>query len=455
MIVARHVTGTVIRYRSYVRYLLLAIFFGTPWLQYNGRQALLFDIGNHKVSFFFPGFIIWPQENIFLMFSILLLGLAMFLFTALVGRIWCGWTCPQTIYVELFDEIGRLLFPSKYGKRSATMFHKSVVHFVWIILSMASAFHFIGFFHPIREMGMELITEGPMIFAHYVWPYFVFFSGALFYGDIGFFREQFCVYLCPYARFQSVMLDDDSIVISYNSVRGEPRRKTGAAAKEAPQTIETQAMDVKSEGDCTNCNMCVLVCPTGIDIREGLQVSCINCGHCIDACTKEMEKFDKKSLVNYESERYAHTGNKAQYVRARTIIYSILMVFITSIFTYFGVTRVPLHFYVRRQPGVEAQNIQGKVVNYYRMYMGNISEDNVTVNLRAETKDPTIQNIRILGTNDFSLDSNGEQKFDNIMVEADVKEGTTARFHKIDLILSRSDEPDSIKRKEVNFLLPK
>ena len=452
MIVARHVTGKIIRLRSYVRYVLIAIFMVTPWLQYNGRQALLFDLGNNKGSFFFPGFIIWPQENHFLLFTLLLLGLSMFLFTALLGRIWCGWTCPQTIFVEFFDEIGRLIFPSKYGKRSATTFHKTVVHAVWILIAMISSYHFVGFFHPIRSMTHDLFSMGFGVLTETVWPYFVIVMGLLFYADIGFFREQFCVYLCPYARFQSVMLDDDSIVIAYDSHRGEPRRKAGHG--EHSHTVETGKLDAQGEGDCTNCNMCVLVCPTGIDIREGLQVSCINCGHCIDACTKEMEKFDKKSLVNYESERYATTHEPAKHIRMRTVIYSILMVFILSIFGYFAAIRTPIHFYVRPQPGMGAQNVEGKVMNYYRMYMGNITEDPATYTLEVKSDDPGITNLELRGLKEFKVHANGEKMFDNIMVTAEATPEAKGRLHKLRFIIINRDHPDSRKEKDANFMFP-
>ncbi|MBI3395630.1 MAG: cytochrome c oxidase accessory protein CcoG [Spirochaetia bacterium] len=370
MIVARNVTGLISRARSWVRLVLLFVYLVTPWVNWGGRPFVLLDIADRK--FYFPGIVIWPQEFYFLLFLLIIAGLSLFMFTALFGRLWCGWGCPQTIYTELFDTVGRLILPSKFGKKSEKLWHRGIVHVVWILLSAILTFHFIGYFVGVRKMAAELMTDGLVIFTNSTWPWFWVVVTGLFYFDLGMFREQFCVYVCPYARFQSVMLDRNSVIVGYDSKRGEPRRAKGADAQ---------------NGDCTNCTLCTLVCPTGIDIRDGMQVACINCGHCIDACTGEMARHGKETLVGYGSMAYFEEREKTKVLRPRTVVYGTLYVAIFAAFIFLLDRRVPANLSVRRDRNIPPVLVDGYVQNYYEVDLANFSEVPARFKLDAKILD--------------------------------------------------------------------
>lgn len=441
MIVARHVTGTVIKWRSIVRYILIALFLIVPWLQWNDRPAILLDIAERK--FYFPGIVIWPQEFYFLMLMLISVGLSLFLFTALFGRIWCGWACPQTLYVELFDTIGRILLPSKFGKRSERIYHKIFIHSVWIILSFILTFHFIAYFVPATEMLNAITEMGPAVFGEFTWPYFLTVISLLFYADIALFREQYCVYLCPYARFQSVMLDLDSVVIAYDPVRGEPRRGSNEAA-------------AKGEGDCTSCHMCLQVCPTGIDIREGLQVACINCGHCIDACTKEMGRLDKKTLISFGSMNYLVNRVKTRFLRGRTLVYSILLTFAIGFFSYLLINRVPAHLWVIPHPSLAAVSLgDGRIQNYYKMQVGNLTESEAGFMLNVRPAEgSSVENVRIEGdTREFEIEANGLKQMVVVVTGKPAPE-TEKKYLPVEFILSKKANPDDRIIKKANFHFP-
>ncbi len=426
MIVARHVTGKIMKLRAVVRYLLIALFFLIPYLQYNGRQAFLLDLDNRK--FYFPGFVIWPQEFYYLLFLLLLIGLSLFLVTALLGRVFCGWICPQTIYVELYDAVGRLIFPSRFGKRSFKTTDRIIVHIVWILLSFAVVFHFVGYFVSPGVMIQGVLNEGIGVFTGNAWPYFLTVISLLFYADIAWFREQYCVYLCPYARFMSVMLDDDSVVIAYDKYRGEPRRQ--AKGSTATELVQTELIQHKEgEGDCTNCNMCTLVCPTGIDIREGLQVACINCGHCIDACTHEMEKFNKPSLVDFSSMNYFEKRIKTKFLRARTLIYSVLLAAIVITAGIIAWNRKPIHFWVYPDPKISSFYMNETTAqNYYKMDVGNITEQDRSFVIEVR---PLNENSPVVKLNVMTAGSSAE---DAIFVKGN-------DLHKSSLVIQGEIDP--------------
>ncbi len=445
MIVARHITGKIIRWRTIVNYLLLVLFIALPWIPWGDRPFFLLDIAHRK--FYFPGFVIWPQEFYFLMFSLITIGLSLFLFTALYGRIWCGWACPQTVYVEFYDMIGRLLLPSRFGKRSEKLWHKIYIHAVWILLSMVIVFHFIGYFVPIRSMVSDILTQGPAVFSNNVWPFFLLAIGFLFYFDIAIFREQYCVFLCPYARFQSVMLDHDSIVIGYDQVRGEPRRGSSEVNE-----------DPAKQGDCTNCNLCVQVCPTGIDIRNGLQVACINCGHCIDACTHELQRYDKKTLVHFSSMRYMEEHEKTHFLRPRPIIYITLMSVVLSIFAFVAIRRVPIHLWVIPDPNLAAVDMgKDEVMNYYKLDIGNITESPAVFNLEVRSLDPSapLKDLSIAGSSEISVPANELGK--NRVILTAMVDRSQIKFKRrfpVQFIITRKDTNYRSVVKVANFAVP-
>jgi len=300
---------------------LLGFYYIMPWLLWDGRQAILFDLPDRK--FYILGMIFWPQDFIYLTLILVIAALSLFFFTALAGRLWCGFACPQTVWTEAFLWIERKIEGSrpqqiKLDQRSmdANKFTKKFSkHFIWIAFSLFTGFTFVGYFTPIRQLSHEIATLslGP-------WEWFwIIFYGFATYGNAGWMREQVCTYMCPYARFQSAMFDNDTLVISYDQKRGEPRgaRKRGVSPEEA------------GLGSCIDCSICVQVCPTGIDIRDGLQYQCIGCAACIDACDDVMDKMGyPKGLIKYTTENIM-SGKRTRVIRPRIIVYALILIGIT------------------------------------------------------------------------------------------------------------------------------
>lgn len=397
MIVARYISGKYAILRRIVRVALLVAYLVVPWINWGDRPMVLLDIASRK--FYFPGAVFWPQEFYFLWFVVATLGLALFLFTSLFGRMWCGWACPQTVYTEMFDAIGRVV-SSRFGKASQKLWEKILVHSVWVLASAILTFHFIGYFVGVRAMSTEIMNTGLAIFSDSVWPYFWLASTGLFYFDLGIFRHNFCVYLCPYARFQSVMLDRDSFVIAYDSHRGEPRRKSKKLTPE----------EEKFAGDCTGCTKCVQVCPTGIDIREGLQVACINCAHCVDACTEEMSRYGKETLVGFNSLNYFEERKEPRLIRPRTVAYAALLFAVVSVFTMALVGRTPFQLSVVRDRNLPPLLVEQTAQNYYSVDVMNMREEPVELYLSVQTIDPQESRVTeltgIVGENPLRLQPN-------------------------------------------------
>jgi len=313
----REVKGRFTSLRNLAVWGLLGFYYGAPWLQWNGRQAILFDLPARK--FYLFGLTLWPQDFIFLTWLLVIAALSLFFFTALGGRLWCGYACPQTVWTEAFlwlekvTEGGRSqrMKLDKAPWNGAKLGRKSAKQFLWITFAAWTGFTFVGFFTPIQTLAAEVagFSLGP-------WETFwVLFYGFATYGNAGFLREQVCKYMCPYARFQSAMFDRDTLVVTYDAERGEPRggRKKGSDPRAA------------GLGDCTDCTLCVQVCPTGIDIRNGLQYECIACASCIDACDTMMDRMGyPPGLVRYATQHqleHQHT----QWLRPRIIVYGALL----------------------------------------------------------------------------------------------------------------------------------
>ena len=322
----REVKGRFATLRRIAMFVLLGAFYLAPWLTWGGRQAILFDLPARK--FYIFGMTLWPQDFIYLALLLIILAVSLFFFTAIAGRLWCGFACPQTVWTEAFTWIEMAI----EGDRSKRMkldkapwtfdkIRKKVLkQFLWITLALYTGYTFVGYFSAIGPLTADLVTftAGP-------WEWFwVLFYGFATYGNAGFMREQVCKYMCPYARFQGAMFDRDSLIITYDSERGEPRG--GRRRRDDPAE--------KGLGSCVDCTMCVQVCPTGIDIRNGLQYECIACAACIDACDAVMDKFDyPRGLIRYSTER-ALEHKKYRLIRPRTIVYTgILTVLLASMIT--------------------------------------------------------------------------------------------------------------------------
>ena len=343
------------------------VFYGGAWLTWNGRQAVLFDIAQRK--FYLFGLVFWPQDIIYLTVLLIISALSLFLFTALAGRLWCGYACPQTVYTEIFMWIERAI----EGDRNARMrldrpgltarkaLLKGTKHALWIALSLWTGFTFVGYFTPIRELWSSIgtLSVGP-------WETFwVLFYGFATYGNAGWMREQVCKYMCPYARFQSAMFDKDTLIITYDPGRGEPR---GPKGKRTPEG--------SAYGDCVDCGICVQVCPTGIDIRDGLQYECIGCAACIDGCNQVMAKLGRpQKLIRY-STLNAMDGKRTRLLRPRVVVYSLILLAIAVATAATLYLRVPLKVDVIRDRAAIAREVEGGLIeNLYRLQIMNTTEE--------------------------------------------------------------------------------
>ena len=391
----RSVSGLFARWRFILVFATQLLFYGLPWINWNDRQAVLFDLIQRK--FYIFGLVLWPQDVIYLTLLLILSALALFLFTAIAGRLFCGYACPQTVYTEIFmwierkvegDRFARIRLDGEdwpWGIRKWRL--KITKHFLWLLIAFWTGFTFIGYFTPIETLATAILhlSLGP-------WQTFwlCFYSFAT-WGNAGFMREQVCKYMCPYARFQSVMVDKDTFLVTYDKVRGEPR---GGRSKSTDHITH-------GLGDCVDCSICVQVCPTGIDIRDGLQYMCIGCGACIDACDQVMEKVDyPKGLIRYTTERAIEEKETNQsairhILRPRVLIYMAFIAVLTTAFLISLVTRNPLRVDVMRDRGALAREVDGvRIENIYRIQIMNASEHSMNVQLKASG----LSDLRILNS---------------------------------------------------------
>jgi len=313
----REVSGTFSRSRITAAWVLLGLFYGLPWLRWEGRQAILFDLPARQFHLF--GLTLWPQDFVFLAWLLVIAALSLFFFTAVAGRLWCGYACPQTVWTEVFLWMERVTEGSRARRMKLDAAPWSVdklgrklsKQVLWIGFAAWTGFTFVGFFTPITELANRVLA-----FSATGWETFwIVFYGFATYGNAGFLREQVCKYMCPYARFQSAMFDRDTLIISYDTARGEPRGGRRKGLDPATRGL----------GSCTDCTLCVQVCPTGIDIRNGLQYECIACAACIDACDSVMDRMGyPPGLVRYDTQhRLEHRSTRI--LRPRVIVYGVLL----------------------------------------------------------------------------------------------------------------------------------
>lgn len=369
----RSVSGFFSHWRWAFVFLTQLIFYGLPWLQWGSRQAVLFDLGARR--FFLFNIVLYPQDFIYLTGLLVISALSLFLFTAVAGRLWCGYACPQTVYTEIFLWIERKI----EGDRSARLrldaspmslqkaLKKGAKHLSWITVAMWTGFTFVGYFTPIHQLAQEFLVAGLGS-----WEVFwVIFYGFATYGNAGFMREQVCKYMCPYARFQSVMFDKDTLVVTYDQARGEPR---GARSR-------TANADTLGLGSCVDCTLCVQVCPTGIDIRKGLQYECIGCGACADVCDQVMSKMGyARGLVKYATqyaiEKQLTTHHMWRRVlRPRILIYSAILLAVSLSLLTSLMLRKPYKVDVVRDRGSLARVVEDRQIeNVFRLQFMNASE---------------------------------------------------------------------------------
>jgi len=378
----RSVQGTFTRLRWLLVWITQIVFYGLPWLQWNGRPAVLFALEARR--FYLFGLVLYPQDFIYLTGLLVTCALSLFLFTALAGRLWCGYACPQTVYTEIFLWIEKQV----EGNRAARVRldqqplrerlpRKVLKHALWATVALWTGFTFVGYFTPIRELAAAAMSGGLGPWQRF----WVLFYGFATYGNAGFMREQVCKYMCPYARFQSAMFDKDTMIVTYDAGRGEPRGPRG-------KNVDARS---KGLGDCVDCNVCVQVCPTGIDIRKGLQYECIGCGACADACDDKMRAFGySRGLVRYTTQNGLAQGwSRAQMLRRalrpRVLVYGTILLAIAGAIATSLYLRVPFKLDVIRDRAALSRIVEGgRVENVFRLQMMNATESPQEVRIRVE-----------------------------------------------------------------------
>ncbi len=391
--------------RNYGGALLFLIYFGTVWLKWGDRQAVLWDLGTRQFFIFSETFL--PQDFILLSWMLIICAFGLFFITVLAGRVWCGYTCPQSVFTWVFmwvekvtegdrNKRMRLDKASMSGKKFA---RKLVKHLLWLAISLAVAVTFVGYFTPIQELIVDLINLEASGWSNFWVGFFTLAT----YGNAGWMREQVCIYMCPYARFQSVMYDKDTLTVHYDATRGETR----GPRKRNPDLQQQEQIKQQSLGDCIDCQLCVHVCPTGIDIRDGLQYECISCGACVDACNSIMDKMGyDRGLITYTSEQVLEDKNtdkpsKPHILRPRLIGYFVALCVISGLFIFTLTQRSLLELEVLRdRQSLYSTNMTGQIENIYTLKLVNKSQKpqqlSVTVSGLAD--------IELKGTNSVTIE---------------------------------------------------
>ena len=443
----RSVSGLFQNWRWVMVWITQLVFYGLPWLDWGQRQAVLFDLGARR--FYIFNLVLYPQDFIYLTGLLVISALSLFLFTAVAGRLWCGYACPQTVYTEIF-----LWIEKKFeGDRSARMrrdagrlsmdkvVRKGGKHLAWLAVAFWTGFTFVGYFTPIRELLASLtnFSLGP-------WETFwILFYGSATYLFAGKLREQVCKHMCPYARFQSAMFDRDTLIVTYDEKRGEPR---GPRSRKADPT----ALNL---GACVDCSLCVQVCPTGIDIRNGLQYECIGCGACADVCDTVMDKMGyARGLVKYSTqngvEQNWDTPQIVRHVvRPRVLLYAGILFAIVLAMAVSLVLRTPYKVDVVRDRGMLARIVAGgKIENVYRLQIMNATESPQTYRIDVSGLPGAV----LASENAFAVDAT-QSRWIAVRVQLPY-EGAVPGSHPIRFDISVPEQAQHVVEKSV-FLVPR
>ncbi|MEE4246139.1 MAG: cytochrome c oxidase accessory protein CcoG [Kangiellaceae bacterium] len=437
----RQVHGIFARLRVLSVWGLLGFFYLGPWITWNGRQAILLDLPARQFHLF--GITFWPQDFIFLTALLIIAALALFFFTSMAGRLWCGYACPQTVWTETLIWIERFVEGDRNQRikldkqpwNARKLVLKSTKHFLWLTFALFTGYTFVGFFSPIKELTINLINWnlGP-----WEWFWVLFYSFAT-YGNAGWLREQVCLYMCPYARFQSAMFDEDTLIIAYDEERGEQRghrKKTNTDYK------------LEGLGDCIDCNQCVHVCPTGIDIRDGLQYECIACAACIDVCDDVMGKMGyEKGLVRYATQN-SMSGKETHLLRPKTLLYGGLLSALMVIFLIAVALRNPIEMdIIRDRNQLYSETNEGLIQNIYTIKIANMDQTSHTYELIADG----LNDLELKGQTEF-LVRPGEVKTLTYQVNVDPTD-LPKTSNKIFFEVT-SQQGDISQREEARFIGP-
>lgn len=450
-IYAKGVSGWFDGWRWAMVWLTQLVFYGLPWISMNDRQAMLFDLAARR--FYIFKLVLYPQDLIYLTGLLVISALSLFLFTAVAGRLWCGYTCPQTVYTEIFMWVERKI----EGDRNARMrldkspwglqklSRKGGKHLVWIAIGLWTGFTFVGYFTPIRDLAVAVtsLTLSP-------WEWFwILFYGFATYGNAGWMREQVCKYMCPYARFQSAMFDRDTLIVTYDEVRGESRGSR-------PRSDTPEIYQAKGLGDCIDCGLCVQVCPTGIDIRKGLQYECISCSACIDVCNGVMDKMHyprgliRNSTQNGMDEKLSRHDMFRRVVRPRVLIYTAVLGVVSIGMFWSLLTRSAFRVDVVRDRGAMARIVgQGYVENVYRLQIMNATEAKQQYFIHVAG----IEGAKVVSESGVEVDS-ADSRWVPVRVQMPPN-AASAGSHPITFLISTQGPPkDELIEKSV-FLVPR
>ena len=443
----RSVSGRFVNWRWVFVWLTQIVFYGLPWLHWGERQAVLFDLAARR--FYLFGYVLYPQDFIYLTGLLVISALSLFLFTAVAGRLWCGFACPQTVYTEIFLWIERHV----EGDRNARMRldegafslkkwgKKGFKHLLWIGFSVWTGFTFVGYFTPITELGSELLQTRMGS-----WEVFwVLFYGFATYGNAGWMHEQVCKYMCPYARFQSAMFDKDTLIVSYDAARGEPRGTRGRG----------DDLTAKGLGACIDCALCVQVCPTGIDIRQGLQYECIGCAGCIDVCDSVMDKMRyPRGLIRFTTQNaltqgLTHRQMWRRALRPRVLVYAVILGALTLAVGISLALRTPLKVDVVRDRAALARIVAGgQIENVYRLQIMNATEQLQAYRITVEGLD----GLAITSQGEFSVEA-AQSRWVAVRLQAPYGAATPGS-HPIHFHITALSDGAAVTEKSV-FLLPR
>jgi cytochrome c oxidase accessory protein FixG len=459
------ISGRFQTLRKSAAWWLLGMFYVFPWLMWDGRQAVLFDLPTRK--FYIFGLAFWPQDFYYLSLLLMIAAFSLFFFTAIAGRLWCGYACPQTVWTEVYIWMERVTEGSrnqrmKLDKAPWTrekVLRKSAKQFLFITFSLWTGFTFVGFFTPIRELAVDMVhlqVGGWTLF-------WMLFYGFATWGNAGYLREQVCKYMCPYARFQGAMFDRDTLLISYDVGRGEPR---GARKKGVPSVLARAPLAEVAEvgaatdggglaalpslGDCIDCKLCVNVCPTGIDIRDGLQYECIACGACVDACDSVMDKLGyPRGLVRYTTEN-AVEGKPVHLIRPRVVIYALLLVALSAALIVSLAVRSPMAIEVLRdRNALFRETATGTVQNVYTVKI--LNKDQRAHSFRVQVEGPA----GVVPTADSTLQVEATAgAVLPVTLTLEAPSGAVRGRSEVTFVVEREDDPGISSRAKSAFFAP-
>ena len=439
----RSFVGIFRRLRINIAGTLAILFFGTAWINWNGHQAVLWDLSERK--FYVFGATFWPQDFSLLALIMIIAAFLLLAVTVFMGRVWCGYACPQSTWTWAFMWIEKKAEGDSYQRIKLDaaswsfdkLFRKCSKHFLWILASLATGIAFIGYFIPVRKLILDLCNAA--VEPDYL--FWVLFIAACTYLNAGWVREKICTHMCPYARFQSVMFDKDTLIVAYDSARGESR-----GARKKDEDYKAQGL-----GDCIDCYMCVQVCPTGIDIRKGLQMECIGCAACVDVCDSIMDKMGyAQGLIRYTSEREL-AGEQRIIWRPSLIAYVIAALVIIATLTINLQEREHMSMSVYRDRSLYHSNAVGEIVNVYRLKITNKTQATHNYQVMLDTTDILYM------PKQYQVELAAGERLDLPVVIAMKRDATstnTAGFINFNFNMINLDQPDERILQAATFIHP-